>query len=266
MMTASLPAARPRWTAAVLGLLVALWIAAPAAAAPDYPALTGRVVDAANLLTTQARADLDAKLAAHEQQSGNQVVVATVPSLDGESIEEYGVGLGRHWGIGREGEDDGVLLIVAPNEREVRIEVGYGLEGALTDALSSQIIQNEILPRFRAGDMSGGIVAGADAVLATLGGTYEAQPWPATGGAAPRQPTLPVPDWIIPLLFFGVWFLIVFIVRRRGLGRRLGPWMGVPGIGGFGAGGSSRGRGGFSGGGFRGGGGSFGGGGATGRW
>ncbi len=265
MMTASLPAARPRWTAAALGFLVALWVAAPAAAAPDYPALTGRVVDAANLLTTQARADLDAKLAAHEKASGNQVVVVTVPSLDGESIEEYGVGLGRHWGIGREGEDDGILLIVALNEREVRIEVGYGLEGTLTDALSSQIIQNEILPRFRAGDMSGGIVAGADAVLAALGGTYEAQPWSATGGAAPSRPTLPVPDWAIPLLFFGAWFLIVFILWRRGRGRRSGLW-GVPGVGGLGGGGFSRGRGGFSGGGFRGGGGSFGGGGATGRW
>jgi uncharacterized protein len=226
------------------------------------------VVDAANLLTAQDRAGLDSRLATHEQQSGNQLVVVTVPSLDGETIEDYGVGLGRAWGIGRAGEDDGVLLIVAPNEREVRIEVGYGLEGTLTDALSSQIIQDEILPRFRSGDVSGGIVAGTDAILAALGGSYEAQPWSVAGGTVPSGGGLPIPDWVIPLLFFGVWLFIAFLIRRtrRRRGFRPGIGMGSPVIGGFGAGSSSRGRGGFSGGGFRGGGGSFGGGGATGRW
>lgn len=255
------------WPAAVL-LLLALWTV-PVVAAPDYPALTGRVVDQAQLLTERSRAELEQKLAEHERATGNQVVVATVTSLQGESIEDYGIGLGRHWGIGREGEDDGVLLIVAPDDREVRIEVGYGLEGTLTDALSGQIIQNDILPRFRSGDMAGGVVAGADAILAALGGTYETDAWSASGGEpafASQKP--PVPDWMIPLLFFGVWFLMVFVIRRfgRGRGRRSGFWMGVPGIGGFGTGGYSRGRGGFSGGGFSGGGGSFGGGGASGRW
>lgn len=250
--------------AALLLLLAVLTF--PAVAAPEYPALTGRVVDQAGLLSATDRAALERKLEQHERASGNQVVVVTVNSLQGETIESYGVGLGRHWRIGREGEDDGVLLLVAPNERAVRIEVGYGLEGSLTDALASQIIQAEILPRFRAGDMSGGIVAGADAILAALGGTYEAQPWSvARAGTAGSQPEPPIPEWIIPLLFFGVWLFIVFVLRRGRRGRRRGLWMGGPGIGGFGAGGFSR-RGGFSGGGFRGGGGSFGGGGATGRW
>lgn len=246
---------------AVILLLLALW-GLPAAAAPDYPALTGRVVDQAGLLTAQSRAALEQKLEQHERATGNQVVVVTLRSLQGESIEDYGVGLGRHWGIGREGEDDGALLIVAPNEREVRIEIGYGLEGTLTDALSSQIVQTEILPRFRQGDMEGGIVAGTEAILAVLGGTYEAQPWSATGAAATAEPP-PVPEWVIPLSFFVVWLLIVFVLRRASRGRRgrRGTWMGLPGGGGF-----SRGGGGFSGGGFSGGGGSFGGGGATGRW
>lgn len=249
----------------VLLLILAVLIF-PAAAAPEYPALTGRVVDQAGLLSDADRATLEQKLEQHERASGNQVVVVTVDSLQGETIESYGVGLGRHWRIGREGEDDGVLLLVAPNERAVRIEVGYGLEGSLTDALTSQIIQAEILPRFRAGDMSGGIVAGTDAILAALGGTYETQPWTAAGaGKAGSQQEPPIPEWIIPLLFFGVWLLLVFIVRRSGRGRRRGMWMGGPGVGGLGGGGFSR-RGGFSGGGFRGGGGSFGGGGATGRW
>lgn len=254
-----------RWPAAILLLLLTLW-AMPVTAAPDYPALAGRVVDQADLLTAQSRVALERKLEQHERATGSQVVVVTLDSLQGESIEAYGVGLGRQWGIGREGEDDGVLLIVAPNEREVRIEVGYGLEGTLTDALSSQIVQNEVLPRFRSGDMEGGIVAGTEAILAALGGTYEAQTWSAGAmESAAAQQDSPLPEWITPLLFFGVWLILVFVLRRSRRGRGRGTWTGVPGAGGLG-GGLSR-RGGFSrGGGFRGGGGSFGGGGASGRW
>jgi uncharacterized protein len=253
-----------RWAGALFALLLILG-AATASAAPDYPVLTGRVVDQANLLGPQSRAALDAKLAQHEAKAGEQVVVVTVSSLDGQSIEEYGVGLGRHWGIGTKGEDNGALLIVAPNDREVRFEVGYGLEGKLTDALTSQIVQNEILPRFRDGDMEGGIVAGTEAALAVLDGSYVPGEWSLPpGSAAAQEPFLP--EWIVPLIFFGVWGLIVFLVHRSRRGRRYGPWIGGPGIGGFGGG---RSRGGFSGrssGGFSGRGGSFGGGGASGRW
>lgn len=247
--------ATDRIPAAVLVLLLWFWGTA-GVAAPQYPPLTGRVVDKANLLSPQTRADLEQRLAAHERSTGGQIVIVTVPSLQGESIEEYGVGLGRHWGIGREGEDDGVLLIVAPNEREVRIEVGYGLEGTLTDALSSQILQNEILPHFRRGDFEAGIVAGTTALLRVLGGE-NGGPAPLTDGARPRSS---LPEWLIPPIFFGVWLLLVLFLRRQGR-RYGGPLMGPGGVGLGRRGGFSRGGGGFSG---RGG--SFGGGGATGRW
>ena len=253
---------RDGWRGALLLLLLAL--AAPMAlAAPDYPALSGRVVDQAGLLDGQSQSALDAELAQHEAKTGEQVVVVTVDSLQGESIEEYGVGLGRHWGIGTSGEDNGALLIVAPNEREVRIEVGYGLEGKLTDALIGQIVQNEILPRFRADDMAGGIVAGAERGLAAREGRYVPGEW-SVAPAPGNGPELPVPDWAIPFLFFGVWLLFVLVIRRR---RRRGLGIGGPMIGGAGLGGlGGRNRGGASRGGFSGRGGSFGGGGATGRW
>ncbi|MGN6500978.1 MAG: TPM domain-containing protein, partial [Tsuneonella sp.] len=147
-----------RHLALILAALAA-FIALPAAA-QDFPPLTGRVVDAANVIPPEVEASLDAKLAALEQQSQRQLVVATIPDLQGYEISDYGYQLGRHWGLGDKGRNDGAILIVAPNERKVRIEVGYGLEPVLTDGLSSLIIQNDILPRFKAGDMPGGIVAG----------------------------------------------------------------------------------------------------------
>lgn len=250
-----------RWSFILFVLLIAT---APLSRglAVEYPPLTGRVVDQAGVIAAESRSRLDQLLGAHERETGNQVVVVTVASLGGEDIEAYGVGLGRQWAIGREGEDDGVLLIVAPNEREVRIEVGYGLEGTLTDALAFQIIQNEILPRFRAGDLDGGIVGGAEAILRTLDGEYTPEPWTARSAEAGAADGLPIPGWVVPLLFFGIWLLVVYIVRRHG-GRGGGYGVGVPGMGGL----AGRRRGGFSrGGGFSGGGGSFGGGGATGRW
>lgn len=261
MRTRGLPVAAMRWPSLLLVLLIAA-VPPTRGLAADYPPLTGRVVDQAGVISAESRSRLDQLLSAHEAKSGSQVVVVTVASLQGESIEEFGVALGRHWGIGREGEDDGVLLIVAPNEREVRIEVGYGLEGTLTDALAFQIIQNEILPRFRAGDLDGGIVAGAGAILRTLDGEYRPEPWTARSADSGAADRLPIPGWVVPVLFFGIWLLVVYIVRRHG-GRGGGYGMGMPGMGGLGG----RRRGGFSrGGGFSGGGGSFGGGGATGRW
>ena len=150
-----------------LFLLLCLFAAAPAHA-QTFPQLSGRVVDAANLLSPADEAALTQKLEGLEQASTRQLVVATVPDLQSYPIEEYGYKLGRAWGIGQSEANNGTILLVAPNERKVRIEVGYGLEPILTDALSSQIIQNQILPRFREGNYPAGINAGADAVIAQL--------------------------------------------------------------------------------------------------
>ncbi|MEA3015876.1 MAG: uncharacterized protein QOI38_598 [Sphingomonadales bacterium] len=144
--------------------------AAPANAAtgPQLPALTGRVVDQADVIPPEREQALTAALAAVEREAGPQFVVVTVPSLGGRPIEEVGVELGRRWGIGDARRDDGVLLIVAPNERKVRIEVGYGLEASLRDERCAEIIDRDILPRFREGDLVGGIEAGSAAIIARL--------------------------------------------------------------------------------------------------
>jgi len=127
--------------------------------------LTGRVVDTADLIPADAEAKLAGRLAAVEAQSKHQFVVVTVKSLGGHAIEDYGLTLGNHWGIGRKGVNDGVLLLVAPGERKVRIEVGYGLEKALTNAEAGRIISADILPRFKAGQMAQGIAAGSESVI-----------------------------------------------------------------------------------------------------
>jgi len=149
--------------------LAALLLLAPATArAQSFPAFSGLVTDAANVLPADRKAALEAKLEALQQQTGHQLVVATIPDLQGYDIADYGYRLGRTWGVGLKGADNGAILIVAPKERKVRIEVGYGLEPVLTDALSSVIIQTRILPAFKAGDMPGGIEAGADALIEQL--------------------------------------------------------------------------------------------------
>jgi uncharacterized protein len=232
--------------------------------APEFPPLTGRVVDRAGVLSEAEERELDAALAAHERATTDQIVVATVDSLQGYPIEEYGYQLGRAWGIGQEGRDNGALLIVAPEEREVRIEVGYGLEGELTDALSRTIIETEILPRFRQGDFGGGIRAGVAAMLRAVGGTYD--PAVAPVRVAERDDRAPSPfplAMMLPIILIFA-FNRLFGGRGRGRGRRRGygpiivpgGWGGGRGGGGFGGGG----------GGFGGGGGGFGGGGASGRW
>ncbi|MCB2052592.1 MAG: TPM domain-containing protein, partial [Novosphingobium sp.] len=165
-------------------------LASPLSAAPDFPELTGRVVDNADLLGPAEEAALAAKLESFETTTQRQFVVATVPSLQGYEISDYGYQLGRAWGIGDAERNDGVLLLVAPQERKVRIEVGYGLEPYLTDAMSSMIIRDRITPRFRDGDMAGGIVAGTDAIITQLQLppeeamriAAEAKPKPAKGG------------------------------------------------------------------------------------
>jgi uncharacterized protein len=137
-------------------------------APPDFPALTGRVVDQANLLGPADEQRLSALSQAVQREVGAQYVVVTLTSLQGRSIEDYGVQLGRTWGIGSRARNDGILLIVAPNERRVRIEVGYGLERRVTDPFAARVIRERILPRFTANDFPGGIIAGSDAIAARL--------------------------------------------------------------------------------------------------
>jgi uncharacterized protein len=243
--------------ASVMALGLALL---PASAAPTFPALTGRVVDDANLLSAADKQELTAQLKALEDKSTDQLVVVTLPSLQGYTIEDFGYQLGRHWGIGTAKLDNGVLLIVAPNERKVRIEVGYGLEPILTDALSKIIIDNAILPRFRAGDYAGGVKDGVrDIALVLLGDAAEVE----ERAKARYDADEPAIDWFTILFWLAIFLLITYwtynqppttsTVRRGGKSGR-SSWSG----GGW----SSGGRGG----GFSGGGGSFGGGGSSGSW
>lgn len=260
----------------VLAFLLLVLMSMPgfAQSRPTWPALTGRVVDAANVIGPDIRASLDTKLKGFEEKSGDQVVVATVPSLEGLPIEDYANGLFRHWQLGQKSRDNGVLLLVAPNDRKVRIEVGYGLEGALTDALSSVIIRTAMTPRFKAGDYGGGIEAGIDAILSILAGDATEWQRKAEIRADDKGPV----DIVVVFIFLVVLILIVrAVMRGRGGGggsrayrSRRGRWIVVPGpSGGWGggfSGGGWGGGGGSFGGGFSGGGGSSGGGGASGSW
>jgi uncharacterized protein len=251
----------------ILLLLIGALAGAPArAAVPDYPALTGRVVDDAGLLSKTGRAALEAKLADFERARSIQVVVATVPTLQGYAIEEYAVGLFRAWGIGQRGTNNGALLLVAPKEREVKIEVGYGLEGTLTDALSSAIVQQRILPQFRAGGYEAGIFAGVDGILAVLDPSYK----PSERAVTQQVPASEGDQGsFLPFVIVAIWVIAVLFLSRYRRHRGYGGFGG--GFGGFGGGWGGRSGGGGSwgggsGGGFSGGGGSSGGGGATGRW
>ncbi|MDQ3139216.1 MAG: TPM domain-containing protein [Pseudomonadota bacterium] len=259
-----------------------IWLLAAPAAAQDFPALSGRVVDGADLLTPPDEAALTQKLAALDQASSRQLVVATVPDLQGYEIEDYGYRLGRAWQIGQTEANNGTILLVAPNDRKVRIEVGYGLEPILTDALSSLIIQNDILPRFRENDYPGGIVAGTDAIIAQLQAppeVAEQRALEAQAQAQQQQARGGEGGSVFPFIVWGMILLFVLMsFGRKGGGRRGGRryggsnlpiilWaianeMGRSGGGGGGFGGF----GGGGGGGFSGGGGSFGGGGASGGW
>ncbi len=258
---------------AAAGLLAAavaaaLCLAALAARAePVYPKLTGRVVDAAGLLRRTDREALEAELAGLEAKSTDQLVVVTLPSLQGYEIEEFGYRLGRHWGIGQAGKDNGVLLIVAPKERKVRFEIGRGLEPLLTDAITKIIIENAILPRFRQDDYAGGIRDGVrDAVAVLLGDAEEVK----ARAVAPRPVS---DDFYVNAIVLMIWLAIFLIIMWHiyesaqagpgGKGRRGGNW--ATGSGGSG-GGSGGGWSGGSGGGFSGGGGGFGGGGSSGSW
>lgn len=241
------------------------------ASMPPFPELTGPVMDQAGIIPADVRADLEQKLRAYDESSGNQLVVVTVPTLDGYPIEYWGYQLGRHWGIGQKGSNTGALLIVDVGEHKLRIEAGYGLEGTLTDALSDDIIRNTIVPKFRQNDYGGGIRDGVDAILKVLGGQADEV------RHQQRKDSLSTIFLIIFIVFillrvlggvfwsrpgsrlFWLWLLL-------GSGRRRGGW-GGGGFGGGGFGSGGFGGGGLGGGGgFSGGGGSFGGGGASGSW
>ena len=262
---ATSPALRVRmWVLALIALLFAL----PALAAPTFPPLTGRVVDEAQVLSPDAERDLTDKLENLEATTGRQLVVATVPSLQGYPIEDYGYQLGRTWGIGQKDKDDGVILLVAPNERKVRIEVGYGLEPVLTDALSSVIIQSAILPKFRDGDLSGGIVAGTDALVEQL--SLPADQAKARVAEASQPERHKAEGSPIVAIFVILFLIVVFSSlfrsgRRGGLGSAL-PWIILSALSDSRRGGGGGWGGGGGGGGFSGGGGSFGGGGSSGSW
>jgi uncharacterized protein len=266
----------------------------PTAQAPTRPVappskVKDPVYDEAGLLTPAQVLDLNGKLTAFNDRSGRALVVATVKSLGGQEIEPYATQLGRRWGIGDAEEDNGVLLLVAPNERKVWIATGYGADDYLTDAMSGIIIREQILPRFKAGDMGGGIVAGVDAIIKQL----ELPPEEAARRArdvaakATKRSGSDIP--FVPIVFvMVVMFMMLAGARRGGGGKRYhrrsggidpmvvlwgldaisrasrgsrgsGGWGGGGGFGGFGGGGPGGGFGGF-------GGGSFGGGGAGGSW
>lgn len=142
--------------------------AAPSEPHPNFPALTGRVVDQADLLTPAEEQALTAESAAVERDTKAQYVIVTVPTLQGWRIEDYGYKLGRYWGVGRKNANDGVILLVAPKEHKVRIEVGYGLERRITDPYAANVIRGQILPAFRAGRFGEGIRAGSDAIVQRL--------------------------------------------------------------------------------------------------
>jgi len=288
-----------RRVATLFAALLAL-LAAPLAA-QDFPPLSGRVVDQAGIIPPDVEAQLTQKLEALEQQSQRQLVVATVPDLQGYEIADYGYRLGREWGLGDAERNDGAVLLVAPNERRVHIASGYGVEGWLTDAVSKLIIENQIVPAFRDGNYAGGIVAGTDAIIEVLmlPPDEAARIAKEAGEAGEKDGGFPI-GMLVWLLFMFVFFVLPIIRsgrRRKYRARGKGPWgdredddddmgggwgrtarniilwevgtaiargaMGGGRSGGFGGGGF--GGGGF-GGGFSGGGGSFGGGGASGGW
>jgi uncharacterized protein len=218
------------------------------AAALDVPRATGYVNDRADILSSGAERKLERFLQGFEKSDSTQIVVLTIDSLEGEALDEYAIKVAESWGMGRKGKDNGALLLVAKEERKVRIEVGYGLEGRLTDLLSGRIIDNEITPRFKAGDFDDGVIAGVAAMAEAVRGEYQ-----GTGRTARKKERNPL-GLLALLLFLGPG--LIFLgggprSRRSRHYRHGGFWIG---------------GGGFGGGGFSGGGGGFGGGGASGGW
>lgn len=244
----------------MLGVAVGAW--GPMARALDVPELTGRVVDRADVLSPDDEARITNLLEAHERASGQQFAVLTIPTLDGEAIEAFSMRVVERWKLGSSKQkDDGLLLLVVPKERRVRIEVGYGLEGDVTDAVSARVIRNVMAPAFRSGDYAGGIERALQSLMKTATGKE-----PPTPNNDTRSEPQMAPDsfsglFMIALFLAPVLLPLLFGSRRR---RWYGPGGGFFWGGGGWGGGFSGGGGG--GGGFSGGGGDFGGGGASGSW
>jgi uncharacterized protein len=270
---------RPGCASMLAVLLICLALPAAVLSAA-LPALTGRVVDHAGMIDTATRVLLEQKLADFEAEGSDQIVVATVESLDGEAIEPYANRLFRAWGLGQAGENNGILLLISRDDRKMRIEVGYGLEGTLTDLHSKLIIENDLVPAFRAGDYTGGIEKAVDDIIMVLQGNPEEL---EARGARNQKSGDSAEDWIV-IVFVTIWAILFFggfamAILPPLFGEKIGPgryrWMGI--VFNVNQGGSSRrsrgggwssGGGGWSsgGGGFSGGGGSSGGGGASGGW
>lgn len=219
------------------------------------PALNAYVTDLTGTLAPEVRASLNDRLAAFDRETSTQIVVVIIPTVGDEAIEEVGLRIAEENRIGRKGKDNGALLLVARSDRKLRIEVGYGLEGVLTDALSSQIIRKEIVPHFRNNDYAAGIVAGVEAIMSATRNEYTADPEADSKGG-------PGISSIIVLLI-----IVFFLTRLRSSGLRRSGFPPFPPMGGgWGSGSGGFGGGGFSSGSFGGGGGSFGGGGSSGSW
>jgi uncharacterized protein len=230
------------------------------ALALEVPKLQGRVTDLAGVLTQDQVATLDSKLQNLEATDSTQIAVLVIPSLEGASLEDYTIRVVEAWKLGRKGTDNGALLFISKEDRKLRIEAGYGLEQALTDAASSRIIRNEIAPRFKAGDFYGGIDAGITGIIQTVRGVYQAPPEQEARSSGRNSGGLF--KFIVILFFLFLWILQAIGKRGGGTRGSGGPvfWGGGGGGGGFSSGG------GFGGGGFSGGGGGFGGGGSSGSW
>lgn len=248
------------WLARALVLLLAL-LAAPLleAAFPPVPALTSRVNDYAGMISPAARQEIERKLAAFESQESTQIAILTVPALRGEPMEEFSIRVAEAWKVGTKERDNGILLIVSKGDRKIRIEIGYGLEGRVTDLQSGRIIDGIIKPAFATGDFDAGFIGAADALVASAKGEFTAPP------AAKKRVKDKAPS--IPLALLILLFLFIYL-RMQGGGRHGGPFIfgGPPGSGGGFSSGGGFGGGGFGGGGFGGGGGGFGGGGASEDW
>jgi len=198
-----------RWLAPLFLFLLASF----AFAAPSYPPLTGRIVDQANIIPPSTRSAIETKLKELEDKSGIQLVVASVNSLDGLDVETYANGLFRGWKLGEAKKNNGVLFVVAPHERKMRIEVGYGLEGTLTDALSKIILTSAVAPRFKAGDFGAGVERGVEGIIEVLSG--DSAEW--TTRARGPQPT--AFDQLFPLIFFALLLFIFIWMARSARGR-----------------------------------------------
>ena len=205
---------------AIVGGLLALSLASLAAFALDFPPLTGRVVDQANVLSPLVRSDVAAQSKELEEKSSIQLVVATAPSLQGSDIETYANRLFRAWQLGQAQKNDGVLLLVAPNERKIRIEVGYGLEGTLTDALASTIVSGAVVPHAKRGDFSGGVEAGVHGIMAVL--RTDSSQWQAQALVARSKPRW-FGEYVIMFVVFSVFFGAIALFIKDLIGNILHP-------------------------------------------